>query len=187
MSALPPPVLNPRSAALARCFSMKVGILPESILPKMLVDRLVLRGTVLQVGGHLAREPQPGALCSAERGRPAAQAVMRGHPGACAARCNTCACHRLWLPPTAQARHGCGRNCPARVIMDAPFRGHLAACLRSTLPCTSTPGFALATMTALPCRACSCLQFVTEFFKDFLATDSVEVSSACTPGHACMR
>ncbi|KAL4432468.1 hypothetical protein ABPG77_001767, partial [Micractinium sp. CCAP 211/92] len=34
--------------ALARCFSMKVGILPESILPKMLVDRLVLRGTVLQ-------------------------------------------------------------------------------------------------------------------------------------------
>ena len=36
-------------AALARCFSLKVGILPESILPKMLVDRLVLKGTVLQV------------------------------------------------------------------------------------------------------------------------------------------
>jgi hypothetical protein len=34
--------------ALARCFSLKVGILPESILPKMLIDRLVLRGTVLQ-------------------------------------------------------------------------------------------------------------------------------------------
>jgi hypothetical protein len=34
--------------ALARCFSLKVGILPESILPKMLVDRLVLKGTVLQ-------------------------------------------------------------------------------------------------------------------------------------------
>lgn len=34
--------------ALARCFSMKVGILPDSILPKMLLDRLVLRGAVLQ-------------------------------------------------------------------------------------------------------------------------------------------
>ncbi|PSC76002.1 flagellar associated [Micractinium conductrix] len=34
--------------ALARCFSMKVGILPESILPRMLVDRLVARGAVLQ-------------------------------------------------------------------------------------------------------------------------------------------
>jgi hypothetical protein len=31
---------------------MKVGILPESILPKMLVDRLVLRGAVLQVGAN---------------------------------------------------------------------------------------------------------------------------------------
>jgi hypothetical protein len=33
---------------------MKVGILPESILPKMLVDRLVLKGAVLQarLGGR---------------------------------------------------------------------------------------------------------------------------------------
>lgn len=48
-------------AALARCFSMKVGILPESILPKMLVDRLVLRGSVLQVGACCA-EPRCAAL-----------------------------------------------------------------------------------------------------------------------------
>ncbi len=41
--------MNTSPAALARCFSLKVGILPESILPKMLVDRLVLKGTVLQV------------------------------------------------------------------------------------------------------------------------------------------
>lgn len=34
---------------------MKVGILPESILPKMLVDRLVQRGAVLQVRGASQR------------------------------------------------------------------------------------------------------------------------------------
>ncbi|KAL4859617.1 Basic leucine zipper and W2 domain-containing protein 1-A [Chlorella vulgaris] len=33
--------------ALSRCFAMKVGILPESILPKMLVDRLVLKGAFM--------------------------------------------------------------------------------------------------------------------------------------------
>lgn len=43
------------TAGLARCFSMKVGILPESILPKMLVDRLVQRGAVLQVRGASQR------------------------------------------------------------------------------------------------------------------------------------
>lgn len=44
----------PAAAALSRCFAMKVGILPESILPKMLVDRLVLKGAVLQarLGGR---------------------------------------------------------------------------------------------------------------------------------------
>ncbi|KAI7841114.1 hypothetical protein COHA_005339 [Chlorella ohadii] len=42
--------------ALARCFSLKVGILPESILPKMLVDRLVLKGTVLQFATEFFKE-----------------------------------------------------------------------------------------------------------------------------------
>lgn len=41
---------------LARCFSMKVGILPESILPKMLIDRLVLRGAVLQFVTEFIKE-----------------------------------------------------------------------------------------------------------------------------------
>ena len=36
---------------------MKVGILPDSILPKMLLDRLVLRGAVLQV----RQRPAPSA------------------------------------------------------------------------------------------------------------------------------
>ena len=36
------------AAALARCFALKVGVLPETVLPKALVDRLVQKGTVLQ-------------------------------------------------------------------------------------------------------------------------------------------
>ena len=37
----------PPCAALARCFSLKVGILPERVLPTLLEDRLVAKGTVL--------------------------------------------------------------------------------------------------------------------------------------------
>lgn len=43
---LSPPIC--RSAALARIFSMKLGVLPDHVLPAILVDRLVLKGTVLQ-------------------------------------------------------------------------------------------------------------------------------------------
>lgn len=35
-------------AALARIFSRKLGVLPDHVLPSILVDRLVLKGTVLQ-------------------------------------------------------------------------------------------------------------------------------------------
>ena len=38
----------PSRAALSRCFALKVGVLPETVLPKALVDRLVQKGTMLQ-------------------------------------------------------------------------------------------------------------------------------------------
>lgn len=60
--------MNTSPAALARCFSLKVGILPESILPKMLVDRLVLKGTVLQVGRSAEQRQAAGGESSAEAG-----------------------------------------------------------------------------------------------------------------------
>ena len=36
------------AAALARIFSLKLGVLPDHVLPAILVDRLVLKGSVLQ-------------------------------------------------------------------------------------------------------------------------------------------
>lgn len=55
--------------ALPLVCAPQVGILPESILPKMLVDRLVLKGTVLQVCGRCA--PGGGRRAGGRAGRQA--------------------------------------------------------------------------------------------------------------------
>ena len=122
---------------------MKVGILPESILPRMLVDRLVARGAVLQVRDLVCYMRAAGSSMP-------------------------CPLRRFVRPPFQQFR--------ATAMQPVP-QPPISATAMQPVP---QPLISAAAFIPLPAP-----QFVTEFFKEFLATDTVEVSARPACSGAC--